>query len=147
MSNVRLSNAGFASLFSRWSLGLFVGMIGVYKVFVLSPQAHAQKFFIEGFKEHWIPDFLLTLLGYSIPFVELIIGLLLFIGYRVREALIALGVLLTIVAYGHLLQNAFYDPTSHFLPRFGLMVLLFLIYSKEDKWALENYFLNKKSDN
>jgi uncharacterized membrane protein YphA (DoxX/SURF4 family) len=139
MLNARISNAGLASLFSRWSLALFVGMIGFNKIFVLSPSVHAQKFFIEGFKQHWIPDFLLMFLGYSIPFIELTIGLLLFIGYRVREALITLGVLLTLVAYGHLLQNAFYDPTSHFFPRFGLMVLLLFIYSKEDKGALENY--------
>ncbi len=145
MSTIKISNTGFASIFSRWSLGLFVGMIGFQKVFVISPQIHAQKFFIEGFQDHWVPDVLLTFLGYSIPFLELAIGLLIFVGYKVRGALIALGILLTIVVYGHLLQNAFYDPSSHFSPRFALMILLFLIYSKEDKLALENYFrLNQK---
>jgi len=144
MLNAKISNVGLASLFSRWSLGLFVGMIGFHKVFILSPKVHAENFFIAGFKEHWIPEFLLNILGYSIPFVELAIGLLLFIGYKVRETLITLGVLLTIVAYGHLLQSAFYDPSSHFLPRFALMILLFLIYSKEDKLALEHCFFNKK---
>jgi thiosulfate dehydrogenase [quinone] large subunit len=143
MLNIKISNTGLASLFSRWTLGLFVGMIGFHKVFVLTPQVHAEKFFIEGFKESWVPDVLLNWLGYSIPFVELIIGLLLFIGYRVRETLVALGILLTIVAYGHLLQNVFYDPTSHFLPRFALMIFLLLIYSKEDEFTLENYLSNK----
>lgn len=138
-----MSNAGFASMFSRWMLGLFVGMIGVFKVFVLTPQVHAQNFFIDGFKDHWIPDFLLWALGYTIPFVELVVGLLILVGIWVRYSTIVVGFLLVLVAYGHLLQDAFYNPTSHLLPRFGLMILVLLLYSEKDQYSAENFFKRK----
>lgn len=66
-----MNNQGFASFFSRLSLGVFVGMIGIQKVFVIGASNHAQKFFVEGFEGHWIPEWLLLALGYSVPFVEL----------------------------------------------------------------------------
>jgi len=54
-----MNNPGFASFFCRLSLGVFVGMIGVQKVFVMGASVHAQNFFVTGFKDHWIPDWLL----------------------------------------------------------------------------------------
>ncbi len=117
-----MNNKGVASFFIRISLALFVGMIGYQKVFIISPYNHAKQFFIDGFKDHWIPEWLLWTLGYSIPFVELLCGLMLLIGLFVRFNAIVIGLLLLIVAYGHLLQDAFYNPVSHWLPRFILMI-------------------------
>jgi len=133
-----MDNLGFASFFSRLSLGVFIGMIGVQKVFVISPSVHANNFFIEGFKDHWIPEWLLLALGYSIPFVELMCGFLIFIGLWVRFSTVIIGFLLVVVAYGHMLQDAFYDPTSHWLPRFVLMIAVLLLYNHKDKWSLEH---------
>lgn len=48
------------------------------------------------------------------------------------------GFLLLMVAYGHMLQDAFYDPTSHWLPRFILMVAVLLLYGRDDRWSLEH---------
>ncbi len=140
-----MNNWGFASFFSRLSLGIFVGMIGVQKVFVIGASNHAQNFFINGFKDHWIPEWLLLLLGYSIPYVELICGVLIFIGFWVRLNTIIIGFLLLIVAYGHMLQDAFYDPTSHWLPRFMLMIAVLLLYNSQDKWSLEHLIRKQKS--
>lgn len=139
-----MNNWGFASFFSRLSLGIFVGMIGVQKVFVIGASNHAQNFFINGFKDHWIPEWLLLLLGYSIPYVELICGVLIFIGFWVRLNTVIIGFLLLIVAYGHMLQDAFYDPTSHWLPRFMLMIAVLLLYNSQDKWSLEHLIRKHK---
>ncbi len=139
-----MNNWGFASFFSRLSLGIFVGMIGVHKVFVIGASGHAQNFFINGFKEHWIPEWLLLILGYSIPYIELICGVLIFVGLWVRLNTIIIGFLLLIVAYGHMLQDAFYDPTSHWLPRFILMTAVLLLYNSQDKWSMEHLFRKHK---
>ncbi len=140
-----MNNQGLASFFCRLSLGIFVGMIGVKKVFVIGAAAHAQDFFVNGFKDYWIPEWLLLTLGYSIPFIELICGALIFIGLWVRFNTIIIGFLLLIVAYGHMLQDAFYDPTSHWLPRFMLMIAVLLLYNSKDKWSIENWFRKLKN--
>lgn len=134
-----MNNKGFASLFCRWVLALLVGMIGYYKVFELTAGVHAQKFFIEGFAEHWIPEWLLWGLGYSIPYLELCAGILLLIGFWVRYSVVAVGFLLVIVTYGHMLQDAFYDPTSHLMPRLLLTIAVLLLYDTDDKWAAEHW--------
>ena len=43
---------------SRWMLAIVFGMAGVWKVFTLGAHAHAEGFFVQGFTEHWIPEFL-----------------------------------------------------------------------------------------
>jgi uncharacterized membrane protein YphA (DoxX/SURF4 family) len=139
-----MNNTGIASFFIRISLALFVGMIGYQKVFVIGPHNHASNFFIEGFKDHWIPEWLLWALGYSIPFVELLCGIMLLAGIFVRFNAIVVGLLLLIVAYGHLLQDAFYNPVSHWLPRFLLMISLLLLYDNNDKLSLENFLKRSK---
>ncbi|MBL4773957.1 MAG: DoxX family membrane protein [Alcanivoracaceae bacterium] len=139
-----MQNIGLASFFIRISLALFVGMVGYQKVFIISAHNHAQQFFINGFKEYWIPEWLLWALGYAIPYIELLCGLMLLIGLFVRWNLIVIGFLLLIVAYGHLLQDAFYNPVSHWLPRFILMISLLLLYSHHDRWSIENRWLQKK---
>lgn len=139
-----MTNIGLSSFFIRLSLALFVGMIGFYKVSIMGVDVHAQQFFIEGFKDHWIPNWLLLILGYAIPYVELLCGMMLFIGIFVRFNLIIIGVLLLIVAYGHLLQDAFYNPVSHWLPRFILMIALLLLYDEQDKWSLEHLYKSRK---
>lgn len=53
-----MKNQGIASFFVRISLGLFVDMLGYQKVFIIGPYNHANNFFIEGLKEHWIPEWL-----------------------------------------------------------------------------------------
>ena len=140
-----MNNQGFASFFSRLSLGIFIGMIGVQKVFVIGASAHAQNFFVAGFKDHWIPEWLLLALGYSIPFVELVCGVLIFVGLWVRFNTIIIGFLLLIVAYGHMLQDAFYDPTSHWLPRFMLMIAVLLLYGRDDKWSAEHLLEKRRN--
>jgi hypothetical protein len=45
------------------------------------------------------------LVGVIIPLIELIAGALVILGLRVRDALVALGFVLVIVTFGHLLRE------------------------------------------
>jgi hypothetical protein len=65
------------AFFTRVTAGLLFAMAGVYKVFIMTPQVHARKLFLEPYEHTWIPHFLLWSLGLGIPFVESIAGWLL----------------------------------------------------------------------
>ena len=95
----------WAILFARLVLGLIFFMAGVMKVFQLGPLNHARKYFLP-FADTFLPVWSLWTMGVVIPFVELIGGALVILGLRVREALVALGFVLAVVTFGHLLRDA-----------------------------------------
>ena len=130
----------------RWILGLLFLMAGYWKVFVLTPAGHAQQFFVEGFSETWIPTWLLHLFGYSIPFLELVAGLLICIGFRTREALIAVGLLLVITTYGHSLQQPLFDIDGHTFTRLALIVFLLLAPVGNDRYSIDHLLLARKGN-
>ena len=136
-------DVAWAILFTRGILGLLFFMTGWFKVFTLGPVGHAQQFFISDFSESWIPLWLLWALGTTIPFVELGGGVLLLVGFQVRRVLLVMGALLLTVTYGHLLQQPFFDITVHVLPRAMLLIVLFLIPAKGDRWSLDGLMRRK----
>src|SRR5450759_3124663 len=93
----------WALLFARLTLGLIFFMAGLYKVFTLTPAGHVRKWFLP-FQDTFLPTWSLWAVGLAIPFVELIGGALLLVGWRVYEALLALGMVLVIVPFGQLLH-------------------------------------------
>ncbi len=134
---MRVDNTAWAVFFVRWVLGLIFGMAGWWKVFELTPKIHAERMFVEGFAETWIPSWLLWGLGLAIPFVELAAGALLCVGFRVREAAVAVGGVLVIVTYGHLLQQALFDTTAHIFPRLVLLTFVLVIPRERDVLTLD----------
>src|SRR5437868_14369590 len=106
----------WAILFARLVLGLIVFMAGVMKVFQLGPLEHARKYFLP-FSDSFLPTWSLWAVGVTIPFIELIGGALGLLGLRTRDALIALGLVLVIVTFGHLLHDALFDFSGHVLRR------------------------------
>ncbi len=128
----------------RWILGLLFLMAGFWKVFVLTPAGHAQQFFVEGFSDSWIPTWLLQLFGYSIPFFELVAGLLICIGLRTREALIVVGLLLIVTTYGHALQQPLFDIDGHTFTRLALIVFLLLAPVGTDRYSIDQWLLARK---
>ena len=138
-------NWPIAILIVRWILGLLFLMAGYWKVFVLTPAVHAQQFFVDGFAETWIPVWLLDLLGYGIPVLELAAGLLICIGWRTREALIAVGLLLIVTTYGHALQQPLFDIGGHTFTRLALIVFLLLAPTGSDRFSLDAWFNNRQN--
>jgi uncharacterized membrane protein YphA (DoxX/SURF4 family) len=85
----------WAIFFAREILGFIFCMAGVYKVFQLGPLNHARKYFLP-FADTFLPVWSLWATGTVIPFIELICGALLLIGLRIRDALIGLGLFLSL---------------------------------------------------
>src|SRR6266436_1176958 len=98
----------WALLFARLVLGLIFFMAGVWKVFSLGPLEHARKYFLP-FADTFLPVWSLWAVGVVIPLVELLAGALVIVGLRTREALVALGFVIAVVTFGHLLHEPLYE--------------------------------------
>jgi len=127
----------WAVLFARLVLGLIFFMAGVWKVFSLGPSGHVQRFFLP-FQHTFLPVWSLWAVGFTIPFIELIAGALVILGFKTRYALVALGFVLAIVTFGHLLDRPLYALHEHVIPRLALVLFLFLMPRDSDRFSLDH---------
>jgi len=129
-------NVAWAVLFARLVLGLIFFMAGVYKVFQQGPLNHARKWFLP-YSDTFLPVWSLWATGVTIPFIELFAGALVIVGLRTREALIALGFVLAIVTFGHLLKEPLYEFHTHVIPRLALLLFVFMIPRAADRFSVD----------
>ena len=131
-----ISNAAWAIFFARAVLGLIFFMAGVYKVFQLTPAGHVRRFFLP-YEDTFLPVWSLWAVGLAIPFVELIAGGLVMVGWLTRPALIALGVVLVIVTFGHLLKEPLYPFHEHVIPRLALLLFVLVMPAQADRLSVD----------
>jgi uncharacterized membrane protein YphA (DoxX/SURF4 family) len=137
-------NRAWALLFARLILGFIFFMAGVMKVFQLGPLEHARKYFLP-FRDTFLPTWSLWAVGVTIPFIELIGGALVIVGLRTRDALIALGVVLAIVTFGHLLHDSLFSFSGHVIPRLALLLFVLCFPREDDRFSLDHFFTRKAS--
>lgn len=137
MNLSRPTARGWALLFARLILGLIFFMAGWYKVFQLTPAGHVQKWFLP-YQDTFLPTWSLWAVGLAIPFVELIAGALLLLGFRVHAALVSLGLVLVVVTFGHLLKEPLYPFHEHVFPRLVLLLFLLGMPRAEDHLSLDH---------
>jgi uncharacterized membrane protein YphA (DoxX/SURF4 family) len=133
-----------ALLFARLILGLIFFMAGWYKVFQLTPVGHVQKWFLP-YQDTFLLTWSLWAVGLVIPFVELVAGALLLLGFRVHVALVSLGLVLVVVTFGHLLKEPLYPFHEHVIPRLALLLFLLTVPRADDHLSLD-HFLQARSD-
>jgi putative oxidoreductase len=131
------ADRAWALVFARLVLGLIFFMAGCHKVFEQGPIEHARQWFLP-YRETFLPVWSLWAVGTAIPFVELGAGGLLLVGWRVREALIALGGVLVIVTFGHLLSEPLYPFHEHVIPRLALLVFVLAMPRAEDRFSIDH---------
>jgi uncharacterized membrane protein YphA (DoxX/SURF4 family) len=119
-------------------------MAGVMKVFQLGPLNHARKYFLP-FADTFLPVWSLWGMGVVIPFVELIAGAMVILGLRVREALVALGFVLAVVTFGHLLKEPLYEFHTHVIPRLALLLFVFVLPRRDDRFSLDHLIASRRS--
>jgi uncharacterized membrane protein YphA (DoxX/SURF4 family) len=142
MEQNSVSSRGWALLFARLVLGLIFFMAGFWKVFQLGPLQHARKYFLP-FADTFLPGWSLWAAGVAIPFVELIAGALVILGLRVREAMIALGFVLAIVTFGHLLKEPLYEFHTHVIPRLALLLFVLMLPRADDRFSLDHFLTRR----
>ena len=118
-------------------------MAGVMKVFQLGPLEHARKYFLP-FGDTFLPVWSLWAVGVTIPFVELIAGALVIVGLRTRDALIALGCVLVVVTFGHLLHDALFNFSGHVIPRLALLLFVLCLPRDDDRFSLDNLLIGSQ---
>jgi uncharacterized membrane protein YphA (DoxX/SURF4 family) len=131
------SNRAWAIAFARLVLGLIFFMAGCYKVFEQGPLEHARRWFLP-FSDTFLPVWSLWAVGTVIPFVELVAGGLLLVGWRIRDALIALGGVLVVVTFGHLLKEPLYPFHEHVIPRLALLVFVLAMPRADDRLSIDH---------
>ncbi len=144
MEQSRVSGRSWAILFARLVLGLIFFMAGFWKVFQLGPLQHARKYFLP-FADTFLPVWSLWAVGVTIPLVELIAGGLVILGLRVREALIALGFVLAIVTFGHLLREPLYEFHTHVIPRLALLLFVLMLPRADDQFSLDQFLARRRT--
>ena len=132
----------WALLFARLVLGLIFFMAGAWKVFQLGPLNHARKYFLP-FADTFLPVWSLWFVGVTVPFIELVAGALVILGWRTRNALVALGVVLAIVTFGHLLKEPLYEFHTHVIPRLALLLFILLLPRRDDRFSID-YLLRRR---
>ena len=132
----------WAILFARLVLGFIFYMAGVFQVFSLTPVGHVRKWFLP-YEDTFLPTWSLWAVGLSIPFVELVGGALLLAGWRVYHALLALGVVLVVVTFGHLLKEPLYPFHEHVVPRLVLLLFLLVMPRHEEYFSLDHLFASR----
>ena len=142
---VRNPDRAWAVLFARLVLGLIFFMAGVWKVFQLGPLNHARKWFLP-FADTSLPVWSLWATGVTIPFIEMIAGALVIIGVRTRDALVALGFVLAIVTFGHLLKEPLYEFHTHVIPRLALLLFVLMVPREDDRFSLD-HLIQRKNPN
>ena len=133
----------WAIFFARLILGLIFFMAGVWKVFQLGPLQHARQFFVEPYAQTFLPRWSLWAMGVTIPLVELVAGALVLVGWHTRAALIALGGVLVVVTFGHLLLEPLYEFHTHVIPRTALLLFVLVMPKGEDRVSLDHWLARR----
>jgi uncharacterized membrane protein YphA (DoxX/SURF4 family) len=139
------TNRSWAILFARLVLGLIFFMAGAWKVFTLGSLEHARRLFVEPYASTFLPRWALWATGSIIPWVELVAGGLLLIGYKTRAALLALGGVLILVTFGHLLLEPLYEFHTHVIPRLALLLFVLVMPTSEDVLSLDVWLRRRQT--
>ena len=120
-------------------------MAGEWKVFGLGPLEHARRLFVEPYAHTFLPAWSLWTTGTVVPFVELIAGALLLVGWRTREALLALGGVLVLVTFGHLLLEPLYEFHTHVIPRAALLIFVLAMPAELDRFSIDGWLRSRRA--
>ena len=131
-------------LIARVVLSLLFLMAGIFKVFQMGALNHAEQFFLP-YGETFLPLWSLWIAGVTVPFVELVGGGMLLVGWKSRWACGALGGVLCLVTFGHLLRDPLFEVHTHVMPRLALVVFVLLVPPRWDRFSLEGVLARWRS--
>ena len=133
-----------AAFVARAILGLIFFMAGWWKVFTLGAVQHARSVFVEPYADTWLPAWALWATGTAVPFVELVGGGLMLLGWLRWPAALGLGGVLVLVTFGHLLAEPLYAFDAHVAPRTVLLIVVLALFS-EDRWSMDGWLARRRS--
>lgn len=102
MCNVKDNNKEFAYALLRLAMGVNMFVHGLVRFPKLD---EFSNWMVGYFQDTFLPEILVTILAYSIPFVEFIVGLLLILGLFTRQALLVGALLMVVLIFGSCLKE------------------------------------------
>jgi thiosulfate dehydrogenase (quinone) large subunit len=102
MCNVKDNNKEFAYGLLRLAMGVNMFVHGLVRFPKLD---EFSNWMVGYFQDTFLPEILVTILAYSIPFVEFIVGLLLILGLFTRQALLVGALLMVVLIFGSCLKE------------------------------------------
>jgi len=111
----------------------------------MTPIGHARHYFVDPYADTFLPVWSLWLTGTVVPVVELVAGGLVLVGFKTRPALLALGGVLVLVTFGHLLKDALYAFHTHVIPRLALLCVVLLLPREEDTLSIDGLLRARRS--
>jgi len=132
-------NKALAYLFLRLSIGIsFLGH-GIVRL----PKIPAfRNWMIDLFKTSLMPEVFTYLFASILPFVELLLGILLVIGWRTKEAYIIGSVVICALILGSCLIENWEAVAFQLI--YALLFFILLFYMEYNKYALERSFSGRK---
>lgn len=95
-------NIELAYLILRLTMGVNIFVHGLVRIPKLDSFS---VWMVDYFKDTFLPEFMVSQLAYSMPFMELIIGALLIVGLFTRKALLAGALLMVVLIFGACLRE------------------------------------------
>ena len=132
-----------ALFFIRSLLGIIFFWQGFGKIFTWGLLNVFNSAF-KSFEEFGLPDWFLKLTLYFTSFIELIVGVLLMLGFLRKWSYYLIIALLLIVSFGHGMNDPVWD-LHHVFFRVALLFPLLLFPLNDDKFSLDCYLNRRKS--
>jgi uncharacterized membrane protein YphA (DoxX/SURF4 family) len=105
----------------------------------MTPLGHAQHYFVGPYADTFLPTWSLWATGTAVPIIELVAGAFVLVGLRTRPALLALGGVLVLVTFGHLLKEPLYQFHTHVIPRLALLTVVLVLPREEDVLSMDGF--------
>ena len=143
MSN-KITPKCWAAFVARVILGLIFFAAGLWKVFSLGAVAHARDLFVAPYEMSLLPEWSLWVAGTAIPFVEMVCGALMVVGWQRVPAAVGLGAVLVLVTFGHLVADPLYAFNTHVIPRVILLTLAMAMF-EEDAFSVDAWLARRRA--
>ena len=133
MNDSKQTTIQLAYLILRLTMGVNMFSHGVARLLDLEK---FNMWMIGQFSDTILPEFLVSLSSYMIPFAELIIGVLLILGLFTSRALLLGALLITILVFGSGLQENWNVMSSQMIYAVFFFILSYMI--ELNKFSLDN---------
>lgn len=133
MNDSKQTTIQLAYLILRLTMGVNMFTHGVARLLDLEK---FNMWMIGQFSDTILPEFLVSLSSYMIPFAELIIGVLLILGLFTSRALLLGALLITVLVFGSGLQENWNVMSSQMIYAVFFFILSYMI--ELNKFSLDN---------
>ncbi|NIS16354.1 MAG: DoxX family membrane protein [Aliifodinibius sp.] len=138
---LRENDICFTFLVLRLMVGIVFIMAGLSK---LLDYTGVIGYFQTSFGETWLPAFLVTIFAYLLPFVEAILGVLIFFGLLTRPALYLAGLLLVVLNFGLIVRGDGSAAKGN-IP-YLIIIALDIILLNYNKYSLDHLLFGMSAD-